>query len=125
MSRGAFSNSQRQAIYQREDQCCAWCGKHAQGGSVQHRTARGMGGTRRKVTLADGVLLCGSATTGDHGMFESRPEIALRYGYRVPQSMSADETPIFIWGHGWVLLAADGTYTSSSDPFPAGQDGAA
>lgn len=116
MSRGGFTNKQRQAIYQREDQACGWCGKWAQGGSIQHRVARGMGGTRRKVTLADGVLLCGSGTTGCHGLVESEPAKAETYGYRLRQGCEAHRMPIFIHLMGWVYLTVDGGYAPARPP---------
>lgn len=116
MSRGAFTASQRQAIYEREGKCCAACGRYAKGGSIQHRVARGMGGTRRKVTLAHGILLCGSATTGDHGYLEAHPHVALRYGFRVPQGQDPADCPVKVYRVGWVRLSPGGAYVPCEAP---------
>jgi hypothetical protein len=112
MSRGAFTKRQKQAMWDREDGCCIACSKPIGSGefSFQHRKARGMGGTRRKVTLADGVLACGSATTGCHGRMESYPDWARSRGYRVTQWQDPLLVPVWVHGRGEVLLTDDGMY---------------
>lgn len=70
--RGAVRNTgpdakTRQVVCAREDWRCAACGISVIGRpySIQHRIARGMGGTSRPGanTLPNLILLCGSATT--------------------------------------------------------------
>ena len=66
----------RKLIREREEMQCAACGVSVRGlpHSIQHRRARGMGGTADPaVNLPSNlVLLCGSAVTGCHGLAESR-----------------------------------------------------
>lgn len=68
----------RAMVYARDNACCAGCGKSVENAphSVQHRQARGMGGTSRAEANAfcNLVLLCGSATTpgGCHLACEKR-----------------------------------------------------
>lgn len=72
------SRETRAMVFARDLGCCAGCGKWVRGGqySVQHRVARGMGGTSRPEanSLENLVLLCGSATTpgGCHLACEKR-----------------------------------------------------
>lgn len=122
MRPGEFSPKVRQAIFDREDGCCAACGTHILasvfGGSVQHRRSRNMGGSRDPQTGAveNGLILCGSATTGCHGYTEGHPTWALHNGYRVPQGCDPSLVPVRVKGIGWVLLNPDGTYQPCEDP---------
>ena len=54
------------------ESCGIWLGEHA--GQVQHRVARGMGGSKDPVVngLAGAALLCGTSYTGCHGDCEAR-----------------------------------------------------
>lgn len=105
---GAFSPATRRRIIDRDDSCCVACGKYvviAYGDySIQHRKARGMGGTRRKATAADGLLVHGTGTTECHGFIEANPEWAVTMGYRVPQWEDVREVPVYVAGLGWRLL---------------------
>lgn len=97
-------------VWQRDQGRCVRCGRPAVGEwSIQHRRARGMGGTRRPDanSAANLVVLCGSATTGCHGWVESHPTEAARWGYRVAQNQ--DPAQVAVWWHGrWVGLTEDG-----------------
>ncbi len=66
----------RALVLARDGGKCAGCGVLVTGGpySIQHRVARGMGGTSRPGANSPErlVLLCGSAVTGCHGLAESR-----------------------------------------------------
>jgi hypothetical protein len=50
--------------------CAIWLGEH--GGQVQHRVARGIGGSRRRNKPSNAALLCGTPQSGDHGRCEER-----------------------------------------------------
>lgn len=73
----AFGPKLRDIIFDRADNRCERCGApilRSRGDySIQHRRNRGMGGSRRQVNPALGVLLCGSATTRCHGYIEANP----------------------------------------------------
>lgn len=118
---GRFSHADAARICERAGFRCERCGASCLGTrgvnwSIQHRKARGMGGTRRVVTLADGALLCGSATTGCHGWAESHPAEAAYEGWRVPQSGDPNVVPIKHQLWGWSLLGSDGGYYRSDPP---------
>ena len=70
------SQAVRRLILEREGMRCAACRDSVTSGwfSIQHRHARGMGGTADPAANlpANLVLLCGSAVTGCHGLAESR-----------------------------------------------------
>lgn len=94
---------------------CERCGRPlstALGYSLQHRRARGMGGTRRPDTNdpPNLVAACGSATTGCHSWMESHPRAAAQFGWRVAQADDPAAVPIVHWRHGWVWLTSEGTY---------------
>jgi hypothetical protein len=66
----------RRIVHVREGMACAACGISVTGRphSIQHRRARGMGGTTDPAANLPSnlVLLCGTAVTGCHGLAESR-----------------------------------------------------
>lgn len=122
---GAFSVKVRRQILDRDDCACAICGVLVvdptnycllQAYSLQHRRARGMGGSRDKATAtaANGVTLCGHATSqsGCHAMVETHPQWALSRGYRVPQGIDPATVPLWHKAFGWVLLTATGGVVS-------------
>lgn len=97
---------------------CQWCGKSVviDWGrySLQHRRARGMGGSKLKDTgqAHNGVLVHGSATTGCHHDIESHPDEAAARGFRIPQGSNPARIPIITWdGRELYLTAAGGTST--------------
>ncbi len=107
------------AVRKRDGYQCVRCGGacHGRRGvdwSIQHRRARGSGGTRRPdanepQTL---ILLCGSATTGCHGYVESHRDEALANGWAVRLNDDPLTKPVQHWVHGWVYLTADGRWTT-------------
>lgn len=113
----APTSDTRGGVIVRDQYHCQWCGKHVriQFGeySLQHRRARGAGGTVR--TDANGaanlVLVCGSATTGCHGEIEAHPAEAARRGFRISQETDPAEIPIRCRmqteGLTWCLLDDD------------------
>lgn len=120
---GAFVVKTRRIILDRDDCSCVCCGvlcahpvtyAPLREYSIQHRRARGMGGSRDKATRspANGVVFCGDGVTGCHGEVESRPTWALSRGYRVPQGVDPAIVPLWHIAYGWVLLTALGGVTS-------------
>lgn len=110
---GEFTYRQRQAIYER-DGACLGCGQ-SRDWTVQHRVARGMGGTRTKMTTTHGIYLCGSGTTGCHGWTEAHPDQARILGWRVDRDIDPATVPVWrhnvAMGHCWAWLTEepDGT----------------
>jgi hypothetical protein len=87
MSGGAFDPATRESILARCHWRCVGCGE-ASPLTIQHRTARGMGGrsgAAAKVVShpANGLALCGSGTTGCHGWVERNPGHAVTLGWRI------------------------------------------
>lgn len=105
----------RAAVLARARFRCERCGESLIGPlgySLQHRRARGMGGSKRPDT--DGptnlAALDGSATTGCHGWVESHPAQALYEGWRVPQGTDPAEVPVLLLGERRVLLTSNYGY---------------
>lgn len=105
----------RTLIYQRDGMRCFRCGRTlANGGySIQHRRARGMGGTSDASvhSPANLILLCGSGTTECHGQVEGREADDNVNGYWLRAGQSPESTPV---RHAWlgsVLLGEDGSIT--------------
>lgn len=107
----------RALVWERDAHTCAWCGVPVTGAhSLQHRRARGMGGTRRPEanTPANLVLVHGTATTGCHGYVEAHPHQAAARGFRLSQTAEPSLEPIQYHtavGPAWLLLAHDGSMT--------------
>lgn len=78
--------------------------------SLQHRRARGAGGSKDPVTNSpvNLVLVEGTGTTGAHGEIESRREWARSCGYAVPQWRDPADVPVLHWVHGWSWIRPDG-----------------
>lgn len=105
----------RDLIKQRDDWTCASCSKPITGiagrdYSVQHRIARGPGGTSDPAinSPANLILLCGSATTGCHGIAESRDQTMHARGFWLNTWENPATFPVDHAVHGWVLLLEDG-----------------
>ena len=82
----------RRHVIERDGSRCQWCGRYVRTESgwysLQHRRARGMGGSRRASTDAPAnlVLVCGTGTTECHGYIEAHPGEAAERGFRVNSS---------------------------------------
>jgi len=107
----------RALVIARDNSICAWCGLHVVTTtgwySIQHRRARGMGGSR----LADTdqpqnlVLVHGSGTTLCHGEIESKRAEAVRRGFNVQQGNDPTVVPLLVHSGPagfWVRLDAAG-----------------
>ena len=94
------SRKVRKLVLERDGWCCVRCGRWVKNRpySLQHRDARGMGGTsdpeiNSPVLL---IVLCGSGTTGCHGEVEEyrSPEDG-RKGYRLKSGQDPALTPVW------------------------------
>lgn len=116
----------RQAILERDHYSCQRCGAHVDTGivgySLQHRIARGMGGSTDNPAInrpSNGIVLCGSGTTGCHGWVEGHPYEAGRAGWSVVSWADPTTVPVKTLT-GWVLLNDRG-YSWPTDT-PADED---
>lgn len=131
MKRTGFSPAVRLAVRTRagrgdpEDARCeatgVWLGRH--GGEIQHRVARGMGGTSDPVknSIVNAVLL----STDAHRLAESRDAEMNEEGFWLRNGQDPALTPILLHSeHGMtVWLGADGGYLFAA-PFVASGLGA-
>ncbi len=112
----------RNMVWERDRGACAWCGGPVVEGdhSLQHRRARGMGGTRRADanSPANLVLVHGSATTGCHGHIEAHPGEAARRGFRLGQLADPADVPVLYAGRVWVRLDHAGGWVAQSGVLP-------
>lgn len=113
----AVSARTRQDVLARDNHTCQRCGKYIGpfgDYSLQHRRARGMGGSKRLDTNlpANLITLCGSATSPDgcHHLIESNPDLARAEGMRLFQAQTPAAEPVLTI-HGWRLLDNDGGWT--------------
>lgn len=107
-----FTQATRRLIIERAGRMCERCGRYAYGGSIHHRRPRGMGGNKKAYisTTANGVLLCGTGTTGCHGHIEvNRPE-ARADGWLLTPDQLPHDAPINHHQHGFVWLGINGEY---------------
>lgn len=106
----------RQLIYLRDNRQCVACGTALTGTwhSIQHRVARGTGGTNSPANL---VLLCGSATSpGCHRRCEDRDPAMHARGYWLNSWEDPAVTPVERHDGIWVTLNPGGTWTVSDRP---------
>lgn len=103
----------RTQVYVRDKHRCVRCGSSTPI-TLQHRTARGMGGSRLPAANASAnlITLCGSGTTGCHGWVENHPTEALELGYRVRRGDDPTTVPV-LYGieRSLYFLEDDGTKT--------------
>lgn len=102
----------RDVVRLRANGHCERCGRSTVNypASIHHRRPRGMGGTSDPGinTAENCVLLCGTGTTGCHGIVESHREIAIEEGWLLPRRDPRDpaDAPVFAEG-AWYLVTAD------------------
>ncbi len=80
------------------ESCGIWLGEHA--GQLQHRVARGQGGSKDRVINgpANATLMCGTPFTGCHGLAESRnPEHRMEdRGFVIKHGKGPEFDPRFV-----------------------------
>jgi len=108
------SRAVRAAVWSREDGACAACGTGLAGRlySVQHRVARGIGGTSDPAanTLPNLILLCGDAVTGCHGLAETRDPVMRERGFWIYSWENPALVPVVLASGAMVWLGDDGAY---------------
>jgi len=94
---------ERAALKARSDGICEICGT-AEATNWHHRKDRSQGGDN---SLSNAMHLCGSGTTGCHGMVTEHPKDAYTYGWSVRSGLSPVEVKVLRRGM-WVRLADNG-----------------
>lgn len=96
------------------ESCGIWLGRY--GGEIQHRKARGMGGTLLGLidSIVNASLLCGSGAmrTGCHGLCEDRDEGMNGRGFWLKSGQDPVTESIRHGSRGKVYLLLNGTYGS-------------
>ncbi|GIH07362.1 hypothetical protein Rhe02_54290 [Rhizocola hellebori] len=109
------------AILERDGHACGRCGGALYGErgfdySIQHRRARGAGGTQQPDTNApqNGLALCGSGAgdAGCHSHVESHREEAREHGWAIRQDEDPLRVPVTHFLHGVVFLYSNGSWGS-------------
>jgi hypothetical protein len=112
MPGATFTPAVRSLCWERAKGRCEACGATLRpGANLHHRTGRGMGGMRRKVTAADGLFLCGNGnTSGCHRLMDTERQWAIDRGFVVPRNGQhiPAAVPVHHAAYGLVWLLADG-----------------
>lgn len=84
--------------------------------SIHHRQPRGMGGTSDPAanSATNLLLLCGTGTSGCHGLVESQRALAVGHGWLVPRPTDPATVPVLLFFGDRVYLTSDGTYKEAS-----------
>lgn len=107
----------RAEVLARDEHCCQRCGCSVRTQvleySLQHRRARGSGGSRHANFPANLITLCGSATTRCHGFVENAGRgVAMAQGFVVAQSADPAACAVLRFAATdravWSLLTDDG-----------------
>ena len=96
---GQIGQAQREKLRARSLGLCELCGREW-ATNWHHRKNRSQGGTNE---LSNALHLCGSGTTGCHGMVTEHPIEAFDNGWSVRSRFVPAETPVKRQGL-WVLL---------------------
>lgn len=104
----------RRQVYERDGHCCARCGRTGDDSgraSLHHRRARGAGGDKLGVSarMSNLVVLCGSGTTGCHGLIEGNRAESEEDGWIVRRGVTDPANVPVLWRGEWSLLLDDGT----------------
>lgn len=117
------SSTTVEAVLERAQWACELCSaeigdRRGEDYSVHHRRPRQMGGTRWAGSNSPSnlMLLCGSGTTGCHGVVESHRSGAVAAGWLVLSREDPATAPVLIHRERWVLLTADATYEDVPAP---------
>ena len=95
----------RAVTYERDGHRCVSCGARVL--QYQHRRAVGMGGSKIRPRLEDGLTSCGICNPAYEGRLQAA---ALRYGWKVKSWVKSPElVPVFYpLEHNWYELTAEG-----------------
>lgn len=91
------------AVDERDEYRCARCGRYVDGGSRHHRQLRRFGDHSSSNLL----LLCGSGTTGCHGLVHSKVAESYALGLLVHSWHEPAAVPV-LTVQGWALLDNEG-----------------
>ena len=96
----------RRLVRARSGGMCEVCGRRP-ATNWHHRVARSQGG---RWSAANGLDVCGSGTTGCHGMITVNPAMAkeAKSGWSVYPTQDPAAVPVRLAGRGLVLLSDDG-----------------
>lgn len=110
----------RHTVVSRAGQSCEICYQPLHVMSLHHRRPRQMGGTRQPWVDEPPNLLaiCGTGTTGCHGLIESYRERAYEHGWLLRHGWTPDQTPFADLRGYWWLLEGDRKLQITT-PFPA------
>ncbi len=109
MSNTGITPRTRELLHRRSGGVCEIC-RSAPATNAHHRLPRGMGGTKRDIHTVEWLLhLCGSGTTGCHGMIEHDRNRAYINGWLLRQHQRPETTSVKIYG-AIVYLTPDGHY---------------
>lgn len=115
------SSASVDAVCERANHSCEICGsgvgdRRGVDYSIHHRRARAMGGTRWPgCNLPSNLMLvCGSGTTGCHGVIESQRAGSVAAGWLVLSRTDPATAPVLITRDRWLYLDHVGGY--SDDP---------
>lgn len=115
---GAALRERNEKIDRREGQSCARCGRGIwENGSRHHRKFKSRGGGDE---VSNGVLLCGSGTTGCHGWAHRYPREARAAGFAVNSWEDPALVPVLLYmaGKRPVYLDDDGGWSSEPPVAP-------
>jgi hypothetical protein len=103
-----FSPRMRRKINERDDERCTRCGRPVgPSANIHHRKLRSRGGMGN---AANGILLCGTGTTGCHGWAHANVTQATEEGLIVSRWADPVIIPILTW-RGWIRVDDDGGWT--------------
>ena len=97
----------RRLVRERSGGICEICGA-ARATNYQHRQNRSQAGVW---SASNGLDVCGSGTTGDHGYIHAHPAESYERGWSVHSWDNPAEVPVQT-ALGWVLLDNDGGRTA-------------
>jgi hypothetical protein len=121
------SSSVVEAVLERGQYCCEICSaavgdRRGVDWSIHHRRPRQMGGTRwAGINLPSNLMLvCGSGTTGCHGVVESHRAGAVAAGWLVLSRTDPATVAVLITRDRWCYLTNDGQYADAPTPVGVG-----
>lgn len=100
----------RRVVAQRSAGRCEVCGR-VPATNWHHRRNASQGGAW---CPSNGLHVCGSGTTGCHGLITVNPAIARERGWSVSAHADPAGTPVWLAGHGWAYLDARGGVTPTN-----------